>query len=64
MCRCGTQNTTWYVANSMAGCSSDSGRWLDYEEGANPLTEMECNLEVITWGVPEYATIDEVPLRW
>lgn len=25
---------------------------------------MECNLEVITYGIPEYATIDDVPLQY
>jgi len=36
----------------------------DYEEGVDPLAEMKHNLEPITRGVPDYATIDDVPLRW
>ena len=37
---------------------------VDYEEGADPLAEMECNLEAITRGVPDYATIKDVLLHW
>lgn len=37
---------------------------VDYEQGAYPLIEMECNLDAITRGVPDYATIDEVPMHW
>jgi len=36
---------------------------VDYEEGVDPLAEMECNLEVITRGVPNYATTNDVPLH-
>lgn len=33
-----------------------------YKEEADPMLEMEQNLEVITQGIPEYVTIDDVPL--
>ena len=33
-----------------------------YEEGANPIIEMEQNLEAFTTSIPKYVTIDDVPL--
>ena len=35
-----------------------------YEEGADTLVELEKNLVGLMRGIPEYATFDDIPLRF
>lgn len=58
----GTRETTKHVTNSTTSFTSDSQCIL--QGRVDHLAYMERNLEVIAQVVPEYATIDDVPLRW
>lgn len=60
MCRCGNRKACWNFTDSTT--SSTQIEDAPYEEGVDPRVEMEQNLEVITRGIPEYATIVGVPL--